>query len=82
MKVEARALEVQAGDRLLLCSDGLTEMVSNDVIGVTLDADRPPRRLRKSCLSAPMKEPPAIILRWSLSGSMRSIPTQATVETG
>ena len=39
VKVEARAFEVQAGDRLLLCSDGLTEMVTNQAITATLDAE-------------------------------------------
>jgi PPM family protein phosphatase len=39
VKVEARAFEVQAGDRLLLCSDGLTEMVTNQAIAATLDAE-------------------------------------------
>jgi len=34
--VEAHAVELQAGDRLLLCSDGLTEMVSNDAIAEVL----------------------------------------------
>jgi len=40
--VEARAFEVQAGDRLLLCSDGLTEMVTNEAIAATLDAEPTP----------------------------------------
>ena len=39
VKVEARAFEVRAGDRLLLCSDGLTEMVTNQAIAATLDAE-------------------------------------------
>ena len=34
--VEAHAVELQAGDRLLLCSDGLTEMVCNDTIAEVL----------------------------------------------
>ena len=38
VSVEAHALEVQAGDRLLLCSDGLTEMMTNEAIAATLDA--------------------------------------------
>lgn len=50
VKVEARALEVQAGDRLLLCSDGLTEMVSNDLIAITLDAEPSPEAAAKKLL--------------------------------
>ena len=42
VRVEARALQIEAGDRLLLCSDGLTEMVSEEAIGATLDADLEP----------------------------------------
>ena len=36
--VEAQAPELQPGDRVLLCSDGLTEMMSNDEITAVLDA--------------------------------------------
>ena len=32
VKVEAHAFEVEAGDQLLLCSDGLTEMLTNEAI--------------------------------------------------
>jgi len=42
VKVEARAFEVQAGDRLLLCSDGLTEMVTSETIIAALDQDTAP----------------------------------------
>jgi protein phosphatase len=37
--VEAHALEVHAGDRLMLCSDGLTEMLTNDAIAEILRAE-------------------------------------------
>jgi PPM family protein phosphatase len=40
--VEAHALEVHAGERLLLCSDGLTEMVTDDVIAAILAAESDP----------------------------------------
>jgi len=40
--VEAHALTVQAGDRLLLCSDGLTQMVTNEAITAVLRAEPEP----------------------------------------
>ena len=40
--VEAHALEVHAGDRLLLCSDGLTEMLTNDAIAEVLRVEPDP----------------------------------------
>jgi PPM family protein phosphatase len=51
VSVEARALEVQAGDRVLLCSDGLTEMVTNDTIAATLDAEPTPELAAKQLLA-------------------------------
>ena len=43
VNVEGHALEVQAGDCLLLCSDGLTEMLSNDAIAAILRAELDPQ---------------------------------------
>jgi PPM family protein phosphatase len=51
VSVEPCALEVQAGDRLLLCSDGLTEMVTNDVIAATLAAEPTPELAAKQLLA-------------------------------
>ena len=51
VNVEARALEVRDGDRLLLCSDGLTEMVTNDAIAATLDAEPTPEAAAKRLLA-------------------------------
>ena len=51
VRVEARAFEVQAGDRLLLCSDGLTETVTNEAIAATLDAEPAPEAAAKSLLA-------------------------------
>jgi PPM family protein phosphatase len=49
--VEARAFDVQAGDRLLLCSDGLTEMVTNEAIAATLAAEPAPEAAAKKLLA-------------------------------
>lgn len=38
IQVEAQTLELKPADRILLCSDGLTEMVSNDEMAAVLDA--------------------------------------------
>lgn len=51
VRVEARALEVQDGDRLLLCTDGLTEMVTNEAIAATLDAEPSPEGAAKQLLA-------------------------------
>jgi protein phosphatase len=50
VNVEARALDLQNGDRLLLCSDGLTEMLTNEVIAATLDAELAPEAAAKRLL--------------------------------
>ena len=51
VNVEARALEVRGGDRLLLCSDGLTEMVTNDAIVAILEAEPAPEAAAKKLLA-------------------------------
>jgi PPM family protein phosphatase len=51
VNVEAHALEVEAGDRLLICSDGLTEMVTNDVIAATLRAEPDPEPACRTLLA-------------------------------
>jgi PPM family protein phosphatase len=43
IQVEAQALELKPADRILLCSDGLTEMLSNDEIATVLDAVEAPQ---------------------------------------
>src|SRR4029079_3507416 len=42
VNVEAHALEVHAGDRLMLCSDGLNERVTDDAIAAVLDSEADP----------------------------------------
>jgi protein phosphatase len=49
--VEAHALEIQPGDRLLLCSDGLTEMVPNDEIAEAFRAQPDPEAACRSLLA-------------------------------
>ena len=51
VNVEAHAVEVQPGDYLLLCSDGLTEMVTNEAIVATLAAEPEPERAAKALLA-------------------------------
>ena len=57
VKVEARALQIQSGDRVLLCSDGLTEGVTDEVIAATLDAERDAEAAAKKLLEQAMAGP-------------------------
>lgn len=51
VKVEALAFEVVAGDRVLLCSDGLTEMVTADAIAAVLTAEAEPEAAARQLLA-------------------------------
>ena len=51
VKVEARALVIQAGDRVLLCSDGLTEMLRSDAIMAVLAAEPLPENAARALLT-------------------------------
>lgn len=59
VKVEACALEVQPGDRLLLCSDGLTEAVTDEEIARILNAEPTPEAAARSLLGAANAGPAA-----------------------
>ena len=51
VKVEAHAFEVQAGDCLVLCSDGLTNMVKHEEIAATLGSEATPELVAKKLLA-------------------------------
>jgi PPM family protein phosphatase len=51
VNVEAHALDVRDGDRLLLCSDGLTELVTNEAIAATLNAEPVPEIAAKKLVA-------------------------------
>jgi serine/threonine protein phosphatase PrpC len=55
VKVECHQIELEADDMLLLCSDGLTEMVSDDRIAAVLHARRDPQEACE-CLVAEANE--------------------------
>ena len=49
--VEAQVLEVQADDRLLLCSDGLSETMTNDSIRAVLEMEPAPEAAARKLLA-------------------------------
>jgi protein phosphatase len=51
VNVEAHALEVKPGDCLLLCSDGLTEMVADEAIADTLRAESEPEQASRKLVA-------------------------------
>jgi len=51
VQVEVHKVHLQAGDQILLCSDGLTEMVSEDAIGHVLASEASPEAACKELLA-------------------------------
>ena len=70
--VEAHAFEVQAGDRLLLCSDGLSETVTNDNISAVLEMELDPEAAAHKLLAQALESGAQIMSRWWSFDSMRS----------
>ena len=71
VKVEACAFEVHPGDRLLLCSDGLTEAVTNEVIARILNVEPAPEAAATLLLGAANAGPAAdnitaVVVRFDL----------------
>jgi protein phosphatase len=72
VKVEACAFEVHPGDRLLLCSDGLTEAVTNEAIARILNTEPAPEAAATSLLGAANAGPAtdnitAVVVRFDLA---------------
>ena len=51
VRVEARAVDLEADDRLLLCSDGLTEMMKHENIEAVLAAEREPEAAARALVA-------------------------------
>lgn len=51
VRVEARAFDVQAGDRLVLCSDGLSEMMTDGQLAGVLAAESEPEAAARQLLA-------------------------------
>jgi serine/threonine protein phosphatase PrpC len=71
VKVEACAFAVQPGDRLLLCSDGLTDAVTNEAIARILNAEPTPEAAAKLLLGEANAGPAtdnitAVVVRFDL----------------
>ena len=57
VKVESRSLQIQPGDLMLLCSDGLSEAVTDDVIAATLDEEPDVEAAAKKLMALAMAGP-------------------------
>jgi protein phosphatase len=51
-RIETRSIQLQAGDRVLACSDGLSNMISDDEIAAILEAEPDPELCVRSLIDA------------------------------
>jgi protein phosphatase len=81
IKVEVHKLQLEAGDRMLLCSDGLTEMLPEEEINSILQTENEPeqtcRRLVARANEAGGKDNITVIVAHFLTATQPETPTEA-----
>ena len=52
---DIRTVDAQCGDRLLICSDGLSDELDDEALATVLGAGLPPQRTAEMCIAAALE---------------------------